>query len=348
MREGVNQYFVWSMTISKLLIMWLKARYFTLALIFQASGASFSILYFGASFSILYFSILGQLTSPPQVAPPSTLSPQRTAGAISPQLSPSVGGLLSTNHLEGAQAQLQGEIKQFEEKYEDLVDDVLRAFKTGGVPITRVLKCLRQLPVSLKQQCGEFLQSQAARLSRVSNIDELFFILSLYWDFLNPNLLAHLSHRFGDDQIVRSVDEYLGELKEFRMRTKIDHFIDMWTGILSPDTQEIVMELGDNWREQSLEQLEELRIEVSRKRCFEDYVMPLKRIKLSSVDAVFSLPESVDIHNLELESLREFFQENQVLRILLNGVCIFNLQLQKVCSVCLCDHCMHPLSGRVT
>ena len=169
----------------------------------------------------------------------------------------------------------------FEEKYEDLVNNVLSAFKTGGVSITRVLKCLRQLPMSLKLQCGEFLQSQAGRLCRASNIDELFFILSLYWDFLNPSLLAHLAHRFGDDQTVRSVDEYLRELREFRMRTKINDFIDMWTGTLLPDTQEIVMELGDNWREQSLEQLEELRIEVSRKRHFADYVMPLKRIKVS-------------------------------------------------------------------
>ena len=90
------------------------------------------------------------------------------------------------------------------------------------------------------------------------------------------------------------------------------------------------MELGDNWKEKRLEQLEEFRIKVSRKHCFEDYVMPLKRIKVSTVNAVFSLPESVDIDSLELESLQEFFQEHQVLRILLNGVCILDLQLQQV------------------
>ena len=258
----------------------------------------------------------------------------------SPELSPCVGEPPSQAHLQGAQAQphslsLKEEIKQFEEKYEDLVDYVLSDFKTGGVSIKRILKCLRQLPVSLKLPCGEFLRSQAERLSRVSNIDELFFILSLYWDFLNPSLLAHLADRFGDDQTIRSVKKYLGELREFRMRTTINCFIDMWTGTLPPDTQEIVMELGDNWREQSLEQLEEFRIEVSRKRWFEDYV-PLKRIKVSSVVAVFSLPKSVDSHSLELESLRQFFQEHQVLRILLNGYCILNLHVQQVYPFVVC------------
>ena len=151
-----------------------------------------------------------------------------------------------------------------------------------------------------------------------------------HWDFLNHNLLTHLAHKIGDEQTIRSVENYLKELREFRMRTKIGDFIDKWTGTFLPDTQEIIMELGDNWREKSVEQLENFRIKFLRKCCLEDYMFPLKRIKLSSVDAIFSLPESVDIHSLQLESLWEFLREHQVLRILLNGVCIFNLQLQQV------------------
>ena len=323
------------------------------------------------------FSMLGHLTSPLEatpptpspftpLTPPTPLSPQSSVGTNSPQHSTSTNSpQLSTsanspqlsqpppNHLEIAQPQpdnLEEEINLFEKKYEDLVDCVLSALQTGGVSIKRVLNCLRQLPVSLKLQCGELLQSQAGRLSRASSIDELFFILSPHWDFLNPSLLAYLAYRFGDDITIRSVEEYLGDLREFRKRTKMNNFIDKWTGILLPDTQQIVMELGDNWREQSLEQLEELRIKFSRKHCFADYVMPIKGAKSSSVDAVLSLPESVDIDSLQLESLREFFQEHQVLRILLNGDCILDLQLQQVYSclfICnfpsVCDSIIVPL-----
>ena len=291
------------------------------------------------------FSTLGQLTLPLEAAPPTPLPKPTSVAANSLEL-PSQA---PTNHLEGTQAQplsLKEEIDQFEEKYEDLVDCVLSAFKAGTVSIKRVLKCLRQLPVSLKLQCGEFLRSQAGHLCRASSIDELFFILSPHWDFLNPSLLAHLAYRFGDEHTIRSVDEYLGELREFRMRTKINNFIDIWTGILPSDTQEIVMELGENWREKSLEQLVEVLMEVSRKRWFGGYVMRLKGIQQSSVDVVLSLPESVDIHSLELESLREFFQEHQVLRILLNGVCVFNLQLQQVYHFGLCTHPNNSLSLR--
>ena len=243
------------------------------------------------------FSILGQLT-PLEATPPTPstpLIPQSIVGTNSPQPSTGVGGLPSHPHPihPFAQAQplsLEEEIKQFEKKYKDLVNCVLSSFKTEGVSIRRVLNYLRQLPVSLKLRCGEFLQSQAARLSRASSIDELFFILSPYWDFLNPSLLAYLAHRFSDDETIRLVDEYLAELKEFRMQTKINKFIDKWTGRLLPDTQEIFMKLGDDWREQSLEELEELRIEVSCKGSFEDSVMPLKSIRVSSVDAIYSPP----------------------------------------------------------
>ena len=274
--------------------------------------------------------------TPPPLTPPTPLS---ACGIGSPQLSPSVGELPPTKQLQGVQAHplsLEEEIKQFEEKYADLVVSVRNAFKRGGISFEKVQNRLMQLPVSLKQY-ARLLQCEASRLARASSIDELFFILSPHWDFLNPSLLAYLAHRFGDERTIRSVTEYLGELKEFH-RTKISNFIELWTGVLLPDTQEVVMELGDNWKEKSLEQLEKLRIEVSHKLCFENYVMPLKEVKVSSVDAVFSLPGSVDI---ELESLQGFFRKHQILRILRNGVCIFKLQLQQVHPFCLCTHLNH-------
>ena len=283
------------------------------------------------------FSLLDQLTPPLEAAPHTSLTPPSSVGASSPQFSPSVGDLPSpppTNQLKGAQAQpfgLKEEIEQFEKKYADLVVSVRNAFKRGGFSFEEVQDRLLQLPVSLRQY-AKLLQSEAAQLFQASSINELFFKLSLHWDFLNPGLLAHLAYSCGDDQTIKSVDEYLGELREFRMRTKIGVFIDKWIGKSPPNTQEIVMELGDNWREKSLEQLDQLQTELSRMHWF------FKGITSSSVDAVFSLPESVDIDSLELESLREFFQEHQVLRILLNRVCILDLQPQQVHLFLLSNH----------
>ena len=185
----------------------------------------------------------------PPLTPPTPLTPQSCVGPNSPQLSPrELPSQAPKNHCEGAQAQplsLEEDIKQFEEKYANLVVHVRDAFKRGKVSFTQLQDCLLQLPVSLKLQCGKFLQSQASDLFQASSIDVLFIILSLQWDFLNPSLLAHLVQRFGDEQTKKSIDKYLGELKTFRMQTKISDFIDKWTGTPLPVTRKIVVELDD-------------------------------------------------------------------------------------------------------
>ena len=101
------------------------------------------------------------------------------------------------------------------------------------------------------------------------------------------------------------------------------------------------MELEEDWRRRSLEQLEQFRVGFSREQWLEDYVPPVKRIKVSSVDAVFSLPRSIDGHNLHLEDLQEFFLAHQVLRVLLDGVCILDLQVCTFTSNTTCSYMSH-------
>ena len=238
-----------------------------------------------------------------------------------------------TYQIESAQAQpligLEEEIRQFEEKYANLVRSVLVAFEQGNVSLSDMKTCLITLPISLKLQLGSFLQSNALQLSQDQNIRGLFIVLSgsPSWNFLNPNLLSHLVDKFGDGKTKQLRDKYLKGLTGFRMRTKVDDFIDKWTGQSQCDTIELVMELEEVWRGRSLEQLEQFRVQFSHKRWLEDYVLPVKTITVSSVDAVYSLPKSIDGHSLHLEDLCNFFLEYQVRRVLLNGVCILDLQV---------------------
>ena len=246
-------------------------------------------------------------------------------------------------NLESAQVKplsIEEEIDEFEVKYAKLVHSVLVSFQQGSVSFRAIQACLMALPISLKHQWVDLLGSQARQLSQASNIGELFFILSTspHWNFYNPYLLSHLVEQFGDEQMKQQKDKYLEELREFRMRTKVNDFIGKWTGASQPSTQELVLELEEEvWKKRTLEQLEQVRIGLSRKRSLEDSVLPwpAKSIRESSLDAVFSLPKSIDGHNLHLEDLREFFLAHQVLRVLLNGACILDL---RVCTFCQSHH----------
>ena len=300
--------------------------------------------------------MIGQLTrAPPPEATPSVapLTPQSSVGADSPQPSPSIEELSSQpptyqppsqpptyqlpsqplTHLESAQAQplsIEEEIKEFEEKYARLVQSVLVAFQQGSVSFNDIQASLMALPTYLKPQFSSLLQSKARQLSEASSISELFFILSgsPYWDFYNPYLLSLLVEEFGNRQTKQRKDKYLEELRAFRMRIKVVDFIGKWTGASQPDTQELVVELGEVWRNRNLEQLEQFRITLSRKRSLENSVLPsTKCLRVSSINAVFSLPKSIDRHNLHLEDLQEFFLAHLILRVSLNGVCILDLRV---------------------
>ena len=240
-----------------------------------------------------------------------------------------------TYQLESAQVQplsIEEEIKEFEEKYARLVQCVLVAFQQGSVSFTDIKARLMALPISLQPQFSNLVQNKARQLSEASSISELFFILSgsPFWNFYNPYLLSHLVDRFGNRQTKQQKDKYLEELRGFRMRTKVDDFMGKWTSASQPDSQELVLELQEEvWRKRKLEQLEPFQHTLSHKRSREEsgLPLPLKCIRVSSINAVFSLPRSIDAHNLHLEDLREFFLSHQVLRVLLDGVCILDLRV---------------------
>ena len=80
-------------------------------------------------------------------------------------------------NIESAKAQplsLEEEIKEFEEKYRNLVRHVLVAFQQGSVSFDDIQAFLMAPPTSL--QLGNLLRSNALHLSQASSISELFYI----------------------------------------------------------------------------------------------------------------------------------------------------------------------------
>ena len=241
---------------------------------------------------------------------------------------PSTPEELSSQLLECSQPQsltIKKEIDELKKKYETLTSDVLNAFKRGKLSVEDIMQHIRQLPDPLKQQCRKFILDQASSLSRASSIEEIFLILSFYWDFLNPGLLVHLTDRF--DQAKTLVDKYMKDLRGFQKRTKLKDLINVLTSPARPNSDQIVMVLKDKWKERSLEDFEEFRDKMSLKQRL---MMRFDGIIEGCRAAIFTTPKAVD---LELENLHEFFQEHQILRVFLNGACIVNLQVPFVSCV---------------
>ena len=230
------------------------------------------------------------------------------------------------------------EIHKLERKYDDLVDDVEDSLTKAGTDLSKVKKRIVRLPVFLKHSHPKLLEKGSRKaIQSAEDINELFSVLhNEHWDFLNCELLCHIVDRFGDPETKQSTEKYVEELRRFRTKTKLKDLI-RWTGTRYakslPIEKHLVLKMGDEWRERTLEDLEQFRIELSR-RCFvNSYAMQFRKGEPGCIAVTFALPASVDIAALCLQDLREFLKQHDVLRIMANGSCIFDTTDPKVVHV---------------
>ena len=124
---------------------------------------------------------------------------------------------------------LDEEIEQLDNEYTEIESLVLETIKLRNVPHQTMLKWVQVLPMTLKPQFSELLRTQAKSLISASSVDELFMILSPYWNSLHPTLLEHLIKKLVDEKLNTRMKQYMESLRNFRMRTTLGDFVDKWT-----------------------------------------------------------------------------------------------------------------------
>ena len=233
---------------------------------------------------------------------------------------------------------LLDEIHELERQYDDLVDEVEQRLTTAGTDLSVIKKRIIRLPVSMKYSHWELLQPEATTaIESTTSIRGLFTLLhNHHWDFLNCELLCHIVDRFGDRKNKESKEKYLDELRRFRTKTKLKALIP-WTGTryakILPVEKELVLIMGEEWRERTLEDLEQFRIELSHRCLVHSYAVQIRKGEPGSIAVTFAVPISVEIAALCLQDLLEFLKQHDVLRIMADGSCILDTTIPKVVHV---------------
>ena len=230
-------------------------------------------------------------------------------------------------------------IERLDEQYIEIEQLVFKTIKHRKVPLEDILNWIRFLPMTLRTQFAELIQGQAKALTSASNVNELFFILSPYWNSLHPSLLEYLVKKLGDKELKVRMDRYMEDLHRFRIQTTLGEFLDKWVGEIPPGYQEFVLELGEEWRNKTVEEFEQFRIRLSRLQSFGGGHMSfMKTAKCSSILVVLALPKHLFPINLKQKSLRNFMRCELVLRILVDGQCMLDLE-KLVSSYIYCYSC---------
>ena len=228
---------------------------------------------------------------------------------------------------------LEVQIEQLDQQYIEMESLVLKTIKLRKIPLDDVLNWIRFPPTKLRTQFAYILRQQAKDISSTTNVDELFAILSSYWDIFHPALLEHLVNKLGDKDLKTLMDHYMKDLQRFRVTTTLGNFLDKWVGDIPPGYQEFVLELGKQWREKTVEDLEQFRIKMSRMQNLGGGHMSfIRTTKSSSILVILGLPKQLFPMNFRLTALHEFLRDEHVLKVLVGGECV--LDLEELVSVC--------------
>ena len=216
-------------------------------------------------------------------------------------------------------------IERLDKQYIEIEKLVFKAIKRQKVPLEDMLDWIRFLPIGLKIQLTELVQTRPKLLVNVSSIDELFLILSPYWNLLHPDLLGYLVDQLEDTDLKARMDRYMEDLHHFRIQTTLGDFLDKWVGEIPSGYQEFVLELGEEWRKKTVEDFEQFRIRLSRLQSFGGGHMSfMKTAKSSSTIIILALPTHLFPLNLRQKAIHNFFRDENIMRMMVDGQYVYD------------------------
>ena len=223
---------------------------------------------------------------------------------------------------------IEKEIEELENQFFDVVAKAASSLE--NVHLSQLKMCITQLPVSVKYRHKKFLEDKLSAIDAAQSVGAVFAILGLYWDFLNCGLLTELVRRLGNDETKLLMLQYTEKLQRFRIKTKLGDFIGKWAQSNPPHIVEFKMEMGENWRDRTLEDLEEFRKRLARSMYVEEYALCMKGTEPGSIFITWALPSSLPGIADALQAAFAVLQKHGVLRMIFQGKCIPDLTSPKV------------------
>ena len=189
------------------------------------------------------------------------------------------------------------------------------------------LQFIVQMEISKQDQHRKFIETYLMELKPTTTVGDLLCRLSLYWNFLNYNLLQHLVDMFGDEQLKHDMEDYVEALKVFRANTKLCDFIDNWPlrGQKPPeaDLRELVIKrvMDKKWEKCTLEDVETIEETLTHKFLLPDFVLHLGESEKGCVCLTWYIPAPIakmlqeDFPYTETE----FFKTHGIERVTIDG-----------------------------
>ena len=214
---------------------------------------------------------------------------------------------------------LEDRIARLNKDFEDLVDTIEESLIENGVPLAKIQRSIKHIPVSLKRDLGDYFRDGASSILKADSIRSLFIVLSYYWDYLNPGLLEFLVGRFGSKSDIQLSSVYLEKLEQFRSSVKLGDFVQSKPSSKDISTcryKKIITIMGKGWEEKTLQEAEDFKNELAEEFSIQPFLTRIHANR-SSIALVFYLPPGFEV---KMEELGSFFNTRNVSKFYLEQV----------------------------
>ena len=227
--------------------------------------------------------------------------------------------------------QLRQKVKHLEKKFEGLLNAASDDLEERKVPVRRISRSLFVRRASDQETDIDLVAGHRQEIREADTVDDLFAVLSVgkCWDFLNTGLLKRIidDHCSESLRIQHQRSEYLEELQQFRKATTARQFAKVCNvSTPSPKFSEVIFEMGKDWDNATLEDVENLNQTLQGQGFLND-LLRFKRTKNSSLSLVWAFPRSCPISTTILRIPPSFYLEHGIRRVLVKGVCVVDVKV---------------------
>ena len=216
--------------------------------------------------------------------------------------------------------------------FEGIINAASDDLEERKVPVCRISRSLFVHHASDCETDINLVAGHQHEIREADTVDDLFVVLSAgkCWDFLNPGLLKriiddHCSELLG---IQHQKNEYLEKLQQFWKATRARQFAKICkVSTLSSKFSEVVFEMGKDWDNATLEDVENLKQKIRGEGYLSDHMFNFKRSKNSSLSLVWTFPRSCPISTTILRISPSFYLEHSIRRVLVKGVCVVDVKV---------------------
>ena len=217
--------------------------------------------------------------------------------------------------------------EKLEDKFSDMADRTLDIINEKKVTVQLFKNRLMNLNVRSKEQHKEFLDGNIfSGMSAESTVEDMWYKLSDYWNFLNYTLLEHLIKKFGDKDLLKDMEAYKKRLKIFRSKTRLCDFVKLHRGIGKCDEKQIKslnVKFDENWETCTLQDMENWKESLTQKLLLPSFTVKPEDIGTGCVSITWAIPAMFAtslVEKLKTLDMTDFYKEHKIMSLIFDGV----------------------------